>query len=227
MLDAELVVAADPDSRQLMVVLHGLGDSMDGYRWLPPMLKLRRMNYLLVNAPEEYFGGFSWYDFMGDADTGVRRSRQLLFELLDKQQRQGFPSEQTVLFGFSQGCLMIIDVGFRYPQRLAGLVGISGHVHEPEQLLQELSPVAKQQVLLATHGTLDPLIPCGLAKNQYKILQKHGLQIEWHEFTKVHTIEGEDEIDLIRRFIQNRFEPGVAPRNSRAQTEPGVTHHES
>lgn len=226
MLDAELVATADPASRQLMVVLHGLGDSVDGYRWLPPMLKLPRLNYLLVNAPDEYFGGFSWYDFMGDADTGVRRSRRLLFELLDEQRRHGFPSEQTVLFGFSQGCLMVVDVGFRYPERLAGLVGVSGHVHEPQELLQALSPVAKEQVLLATHGILDPLIPCGMAKNQYQLLQKHGLHVEWHEFTKVHTIEGEDEINLIRRFVRHRLEPAAARKASVPKAEAGAGNYD-
>ena len=35
MLTHELIPAADKDSKWLMVVLHGLGDSMEGYRWLP------------------------------------------------------------------------------------------------------------------------------------------------------------------------------------------------
>ena len=35
-----------------MIVLHGLGDSMEGYRWLPEALQLPWLNYLLVNAPD-------------------------------------------------------------------------------------------------------------------------------------------------------------------------------
>jgi hypothetical protein len=59
MLDTELVPAADQTSRRLMVVLQGLGDSMDGYRWLPQALNLPWLNYRLVNAPDDYYGGFS------------------------------------------------------------------------------------------------------------------------------------------------------------------------
>ena len=113
MLQTEFYKATDPASRHLMVVLHGLGDSSAGYRWLPGALQLPSMNYLLVNAPDAYYGGFSWYDLAGEPGPGVRRSRDQLFELLDQLRAAGFPTEGTVLFGFSQGCLMTIEVGMR------------------------------------------------------------------------------------------------------------------
>jgi len=192
---------AQKGSNQLLVALHGLGDSAAGYRFLPSALALPPMNYLLVNAPDSYYGGYAWYDFQGDADAGIRRSRRLLFEVLDEQPRRGFPTEQTYLFGFSQGCVMTVDVGFRYPARFAGLIGISGYVHEPGQLLKELSPAAPQQRMLFTHGSLDPLIPLPMAREQVGLLQQHGLAIEWVEFRKAHTIAGEEELGVIRRFI--------------------------
>jgi phospholipase/carboxylesterase len=185
-----------------MCVLHGLGDSMGGYEWLPVMLRLPWMNYLLVNAPDPYYGGFSWYDFANDPRPGVERSRAALVALLNQQREAGFPSGRTILFGFSQGCLMVIDVGLRYPHRLAGIVGISGYVFEPEELLRELSPVAFEQRLLITHGMQDPLIPFGSVREQIGMLQEAKLNIEWHEFAKEHTIAGEQELAVIRRFVQ-------------------------
>ena len=62
MLDTELIPAAEADSKWLMMVLHGLGDSMEGYRWLHRTLENPKLNTLLVNAPDDYYGGFSWYD---------------------------------------------------------------------------------------------------------------------------------------------------------------------
>jgi len=178
---------------------------MEGYRWLPPALNLSFLNYLLVNAPDPYFGGYSWYDFAVDAAPGVLRSRALLFDLLDEQRQRGFPTGQTTMFGFSQGCLMTTDVGLRYPRLFAGLIGISGYIHEPERLLEELSPVASQQRLLITHGTDDPLIPFAVVREQINLLKAEGIQIEWHEFPKAHTIAGEHELAAIREFVRARY----------------------
>lgn len=201
MLKTEFIPAATPGSTRMLVALHGLGDRAEGYRWLPETMALPAMNYLLVNAPDDYFGGFSWYDYQGQAAPGIERSRRMLFDLLDKLRQDGFPPEQTTLFGFSQGCLMVIDVGFRYPHRLAGLVGVSGYVHEPATLLKELAPVAKEQRMLFTHGTRDPVIPCADVREQVRQLTAAGLRIEWREFAKAHTIAGREELNLFRDFI--------------------------
>lgn len=188
-----------------MVVLHGLGDSMAGYQWLPQAMELPWMNYLFVNAPDSYYGGFSWYDFAGDASPGIIRSRNLLFKLLDQMRNEGWPTEQTLPFGFSQGCLMVWELGLHYPHRFAGLAGISGYAHEPESALNNMSAMAKQQRFLITHGTFDNLIPFAQVQAQVRRLKEAGLQITWREFVKDHTIAGEEEVAVIRDFVQSCF----------------------
>src|SRR5690349_11364441 len=116
-LHSELIRAQDSASKRLFIMLHGLGDSIQGYRWFPGAMNLPWLNYLLVNAPDEYYGGYSWFDYQGEIVPGVERSRKALIELLDAQRSAGFPSEQTILGGFSQGCLMSIEVGLRYSHR--------------------------------------------------------------------------------------------------------------
>jgi phospholipase/carboxylesterase len=203
MLRTELIPAQRKDSRELLVVLHGLGDSMEGYRWLPDLLAMPNLNYLLVNAPDPYYGGFSWYDFASNPGPGVQRSRGALFTILDQYRAQGYPTEQCSLFGFSQGCLMTIDIGLRYSHRFASLVGISGYVFEPERLIEELSSVARDQRLLITHGTEDSLIPIDAVRGQMNILKSAGIDIQWREFVKSHTIAGEEEISVIRNFLRH------------------------
>jgi phospholipase/carboxylesterase len=193
--------AADPKSRRLMVMLHGLGDSLEGFRWLPEALDLPWLNYLLVNAPDEYYGGFSWFDLDNPA-PGVRRSRQLLFELLDDVRGKGFPADQITLGGFSQGCLMSAEMGLSYPQVFAGIVGISGWVWEPETLIREMPAAALRQRWLLTHGTADPLLPIAKTRAQIPLLRAAGLNVTWREFAKAHTIAGEVELAVIRDFIR-------------------------
>ncbi len=205
MLTTDLIRAQEKDSRRLMVVLHGLGDSMEGYRWLPEILNLPWLNYLLVNAPDEYYGGYSWFNFAGDYAPGVVRSRKLLFDLLDAQRAQGYASEQISLFGFSQGCLMTLDAGLRYPHRLAGLVGISGAVFEPETLLKEISPQGRTTPVLVTHGAQDTVIPISRTRPQIQLLTQAGLNLTWREFMKAHTIAGEAEVRVIRDFVSAAY----------------------
>ena len=202
MLHGEFIPAADKNSRRIFVVLHGLGDSPTGWRWLPGALDLPWLNYLLVNAPDEYFGGYSWFDYPGDSAPGIHRSRQLWFELLDDLRAKNFPAAQITLGGFSQGCLMTIETGLRYPHRLAGLVGISGWVFEIENLLRDLTPVARTQRLLITHGHFDPIIPFAGVREQVQKLQAGGLNVQWNEFPKEHTIHGTEEIAVIREFVR-------------------------
>ncbi|MDX1952285.1 MAG: hypothetical protein SFY81_08865 [Verrucomicrobiota bacterium] len=209
MLDCEFVPAKESASRRVMVVLHGLGDSMEGYRELPLMLRLPWLNYQLVNAPDPYYGGFSWFDIYGDRSPGIERSRIEVTGLINHLVEQGYQSSDISLLGFSQGCLMTIDVGLRYPHPLACLVGISGWVHEPEKLLAELSPVARDQRLLVTHGTRDPLIPAGPVKTQHELLKKAGIQLTYKEYNKEHTIAGEAEFSDIRSFVQKAYNMGA------------------
>lgn len=207
MLHQELIPAREKNSRRLMVMLHGLGDSIEGYRWLPEMMDLPWLNFLLVNGPDEYFGGYSWFNYPDDLAPGVLRSRKLLFDLLDDLRTNGFPADQITLGGFSQGCLVTIDVGLRYPHRLAGLVGISGWVFDIEDLLKTLSPVARQQRLLATHGTFDAVIPIAPVRGQIQKLKSAGLNVEWREFSKAHTVHGAEEISILREFVRAGYLP--------------------
>lgn len=200
MLSTQFIPARRSDSPWVMVVLHGLGDSIEGYRWLPAALELDWLNYLLVNAPDAYYTGYSWYDFGGNPAPGIQRSRMLLTELLHKTEER-FPASHILLFGFSQGCLMSYEVGLSYPRKLAGIIGISGYAHDPERLTKDLSPIARQQRFLVTHGAQDALVPFAEVKKQVEGLQAAGVDIAWHEFAKAHTIAGEDELRVIRDFI--------------------------
>jgi phospholipase/carboxylesterase len=203
-LQTDLIKASDPQSRDLLVCLHGLGDSMEGYRWVPQALRMPKLNVLLVNAPDAYYGGFSWYDFAADPAPGVERSYKLIEALLDGLAEKGFPPGRIVLLGFSQGCLMSFETGLRYKAKLAGLVGISGYVHEPERLLKLASGVAREQKFLVTHGTNDALIPLRVVRPQVDQLRAWGLSIDFKEYPKDHTIV-EPELETIRRWIGDRF----------------------
>lgn len=202
-LTTSVIKASGGESPFWMAVLHGLGDSMEGYQWMPEQMRLPWLNYLLINAPDPYFTGFSWFDIEGDRDPGIVRSRGLLFQTLDAFCLQhDVSADHLFVFGFSQGCVMTVETGFRYPHQLAGCIGVSGFIHRPESLIQDQSDFAKRQRFLLTHGTYDPLIPSEPVGQQVEAMKRQGFSMQWQVYPKEHTIYGEVELQCFREFLE-------------------------
>lgn len=196
-------------SAKLVVVLHGRGDSSAGFRWLPEALGID-VNYLLVNAPDPYFGGRSWYDVPPRQRPGVERSRALLDALFAEIAGHGHAPADTALFGFSQGCLMTLEWGGRSTVPLAAYVGVSGYCLDADALAGELSAAARRPVWLVTHGTVDEVLPFERSERQMARLRDGGLPLRFEAFAKGHTMDAEREIEEIRSFLATRL--GLADR---------------
>ncbi len=174
---------------KLVVVLHGRGDSSAGFHWMPNLMALPEVSWLLVNAPDPWYGGFSWYGMPPDHGAGVVRSRRLLDQLFDEVLAQGFSAEDIVLFGFSQGCLLTLEWGGRTALPLAGCIGVSGYCYDPIALGEEASDEAKARRWLVTHGFEDEVLPYETTAKQIELIKEAGLPIDFRSFSKGHTID--------------------------------------
>ena len=190
-------------SNQLLVVLHGLGDSARGFLWLQDALEIDSLDYLLLNAPEPYYSGYRWYD-IEDPLSGIVRSRNILGEVFAALSREGYPPEKTSLFGFSQGCLMTLEFGTRHSDRLAAYVGISGYTIDPVALLRDLNPKVNHGDWLVTHGTKDEILPVETTRAQMKTLRDGGFNLDYREYPKTHTLDFERELPDLRSWIADR-----------------------
>ena len=188
-------------SKKLMIILHGRGDSSQGFTFLPPYLNINEMNYLLLDAPYDYFGGFSWYDLPPNQLEGIEYSSKILTNILDTLFEEQFNAEESFLFGFSQGSLLTFEFGARYHKILAGYIAISGYIYDADKLLQEMNPNVKASNWLCTHGTHDDVLPYNTSKAQIEILQNGGLDIEFKSYEKTHTI-AEDELMMLKEWIE-------------------------
>lgn len=195
--------------RTLVVVLHGRGDSPEGFAWMPGELGLPEPGYLMLQAPDPYYGGWSWYDLPPDQGPGVLRSRALITATLDDLDAQGVPPGDVVLFGFSQGCLMAVDVGLRYPRALAGICGVSGYVMWPERAAAEATPHARTLPWLITAGRQDEMIPFATTEAHVARLQAAGIPVDWRGYDKGHTIDPRRELADIRAWLADRIRPAA------------------
>ena len=186
------------------MVLHGRGDSAEGFLWLQQTLAIDSLDFLLLTAPVPYGIGFSWYDLPPNQLPDIVGARRLLGDVLRETEQNGYPPERTFLFGFSQGCLLTLEFGARYAHRLAGYVGISGYVYDPDALLGDLNPAVNQGDWLITHGTEDEMLPVAKTRQQIQQLNAGGFGIDYREYTKTHTIDIERELPEIREWMQSR-----------------------
>ncbi|MGB5507214.1 MAG: alpha/beta fold hydrolase [Sulfurovum sp.] len=190
-------------SKKLMVILHGRGDSSRGFAFLPPYLNMDDMNYLLLDAPYFYYGGFSWYDLPPNQLEGIAYSSAVLADIFDILFEEEFNAEESILFGFSQGALLTFEFGARYEKVLAGYIAVSGYIYDPENLLIEMNPNVNTSNWLCTHGTYDDVLPFDTSSAQIEYLQDQGFDITFKSYPKEHSV-AEDELKMISEWIKSR-----------------------
>ena len=81
--------------------------------------------------------------------------------------------EQMVLFGFSQGTMMSLQVAPRREDEIAGVVGFSGCLLSPDLLKDEA--ISKPPVLLV-HGDQDDVVPPQSLPEAAEALQQAGFK---------------------------------------------------
>ena len=189
-------------SKKLMIILHGRGDSSEGFRGLPPFLDIDEMNYLLLDAPFEYFTGHSWYQLPPDQLPGIEYSSKLLRETLDELFKEQFNAHESFLFGFSQGSLLTFEFGARYEKVLAGYIAISGYIYDTDKLIKDMREDVIESNWLCTHGTEDAVLPYETSKQQVESLQDAGFEIEFKSYKKDHSIDA-DELTMISEWMKD------------------------
>lgn len=197
--------AEDDDDSYVLVCMHGRGGSKHDYEELGEILQIPRLNYLLLNAPDPFFDGYSWYDLPPSPLPGILRSRELLEDVMSELKRNGFDYDHIFLFGFSQGCLLTLEFGARFPHRLAGYIGMSGQCYDVWEIVDDLSPKAARGNWLITHGTSDEHFAIDTTKKQVAILRKNGMNIEFHAYQKGHEIDYENELPELKGWLEDHM----------------------
>ena len=196
-------IPAKIPSKKLMIILHGRGDSSQGFMFLPSYLNIDDMNYILFDAPYDYFGGFSWYDLPPNQLQGIAYSSGLLANTLDSLFEEDFNPEESFLFGFSQGSLLTFEFGARYEKVLAGYIAVSGYIYDADDILNEMNQDVKTSNWLCTHGTHDEVLPYATSAAQVQVLNDAGFDIEFKSYEKTHTI-AEDELQMLSTWIKSK-----------------------
>lgn len=193
-----------------MILMHGRGaDAFDLADIAPALDSPSGSRFVFPNAPKPWEAspgmtfGFTWFDGWPPKGSSLDDSRRLLLEFLQRVTgRYPTPEGKIILSGFSQGALMALDVGLRTETSLAGIVAMSGGLHE--EALPDLES-RKDLPILIVHGTLDDMIPVNAARRARHVLEQHGFRPEYAEFAMGHHVTPES-MAVVADFIRRRVE---------------------
>jgi phospholipase/carboxylesterase len=220
MLDTiEIETAPSPSAS--IIVLHGLG--ADGNDFVPiaselDLAAVGPVRFVFPHGPTRPVtvnGGYvmrAWYDILGasfelrdttrEDEAGLRESQALVEALIANERARGIAANRIVLAGFSQGCAMAFLTGLRHPERLAGLLGMSGYLPLADKLAAERHAANADVPIFQAHGTQDPVIPIARAVASRDALAALGYEVEWHAYPMPHSVCGPEIVDMNRWLVR-------------------------
>jgi len=201
--------------KSCIIILHGLGASATDFvpvarQWdLRPLGDVRFVFPFAPELPVTINGGMrmpAWYDILGpdlvrrEDEKSLRASGAALQALIDREIAGGIPASRIVLGGFSQGCAMTLLTGLRAPQRLAGLLGMSGYLPLAASTAAERSEANKATPIFLGHGRMDPVVPLERGAASRDALVALGHPVEWHDYPMQHAV-CEQEIEDTQAWL--------------------------
>ncbi|MCL1126359.1 alpha/beta hydrolase [Shewanella surugensis] len=198
-----------------VIWLHGLGDSGAGFSPVVPALGLgtqHSIRFIFPHAPEQAVtinAGHvmrSWYDIksmdlLDRADmAGVLASETQVKALIAEQEALGIATDKIILAGFSQGGVMSLFTGLRYPKKLAGIMGLSCYLPAGDQLPEGLSEPNSATPILQNHGLQDEVVPFEAGMMAKEALLKANYQTQWQAYTMGHNVLPQ-QLTAIGRWI--------------------------
>jgi len=194
-LDHKMKESQSGSAHSVVVFLHGYGaNGADLLGLADPMAEhMPDTIFYAPDAPELCAGapgGFQWFpipwiDGSSEEESRVgmeRASHELNAYLDDILVDLDLEPEQMAVVGFSQGTMMALHVAPRREDAVAGVVGFSGRLLEPEMLEDELR--VKMPILLA-HGDEDNVVPPQSMPDAVQALEAAGF-----EKVYAHSMEG-------------------------------------
>ena len=91
---------------------------------------------------------------------------------------------------------MALFAGLRYPEKLAGVMCLSGYLLLSKTLTVESSEANRAVPIFQAHGTADPMVSHDLGRGSYDALVKAGYRVDWHEYPMAHQLCLEEVRDI-------------------------------
>ncbi len=214
-LDMKRRPAASGQTKSVVVFLHGYGaDGSDLLGLADPLAPfLRDTVFIAPDAPEKSMGnpmGFQWFPIPWldgsteeDAARGIAQAAEDVDAFIDQVlEQEGITPSQLILFGFSQGTMMALMVSPHRAEPVAGIVGISGRLLEPETFAEG---VVSRMPIMLIHGDQDDMVPMGHFHEAGEALEAAEFDVYGHVMKGTGHGIAQDGLSVALTFMAQRL----------------------
>ena len=168
-----------------VILLHGYGGdgkdismlTLNWKRFLPNTV------FLCPNGHEKCSinqSGFQWFDLSKDDPKYINeqslKAEQIIKKYINEvKELYKLNNSQICLSGFSQGCMMSINIGLTSDENFNCVVGFSGKIIDKNNLAKRISSTTK---MLLLHGDKDAVVPSSNLLDAKDFLLRNKIEVE-------------------------------------------------
>ncbi|SVB49230.1 uncharacterized protein METZ01_LOCUS202084 [marine metagenome] len=168
-----------------VILLHGYGGdgkdismlTLNWKRFLPNTV------FLCPNGHEKCSinqSGFQWFDLSKDDPKYIieqsLKAEQIIKKYINEvKELYKLNNSKICLSGFSQGCMMSINIGLTSDENFNCVVGFSGKIIDKDNLVKRISSTTK---MLLLHGDKDAVVPSSNLLDAKDFLLRNKIEVE-------------------------------------------------
>ena len=126
--------------------------------------------------------GFQWFDLSKDDPKYIieqsLRAEEIIHKFINEvKELYKLSNSKICLSGFSQGCMLSINIGLTSDENFNCVVGFSGKIIDKDNLAKRISSTTK---MLLLHGDKDVVVPSSNLLDAKDFLLRNKIEVETH-----------------------------------------------
>ena len=186
-LDTTIIEPEDMNIKHAVILLHGYGGDGKDISMLSLNWKRHLPNTVFIcpNGHEQCPinpSGYQWFDLTNDNPDYILeqslKGEKILNQFINEvKERFSLQNNRICLAGFSQGCMMSINLGLTSETEYNCIIGFSGKIINPKDL--EIRKKNSTKILLI-HGELDQVVSPNFLLQAKDFFIRNNIAIETH-----------------------------------------------
>lgn len=187
----------------ILILLHGYGsnekDLFSFSNFLP-----KNINVISPQAPIILQGNnFAWYDINRNEGelkyrfNEVKKAKNGLLQFMEEvKAKYNLNSDKVFIGGFSQGAIMSLYLGLTEPDKVKGVIALSGHLYPEVKNEIDFNKLDNLPSIFISHGRNDNVLSFKEAEIGVNFLESQNVNVDAFYYDSRHNISRENLNDM-------------------------------